>query len=92
MAELKETLPEAGDGVLTLWLTEAGSDKKAREMDAAILKGSDFQFRNLRRIIRDLFNKELEKEYKDREESQFSLGYKAALRDLYKIIPQTKSD
>ena len=90
--DLVEELPETIDGVLTIWLTEAGSDSKAREDMILLLKNSDIQFRNLRRIIKGMFNKEINKNYADRKEEDFSRGYKAALRDVHKIIPTTKTE
>lgn len=88
---LTEKLPEPTDGIKTVWLNES-TDPVAREQMAAVLKSSDIQFRNLRRIVRDLFNTSIEKDYKDKQQSDYELGYRAALRDLYKLIPTTRSE
>lgn len=90
---LNERLPEpVGDGVLTVWLKEEGDDKKARQEMAAILKSEDIVFRKLRRIVRELFDKSIDKTYEIKDEREFELGYRLALRDIYKIIPTTRSE
>lgn len=91
--ELKEQVQEPrGDGTLTIWLEEEGSDAVARKEMILTLKNSDIQFRKLRRILKDMFDKKVHESFEKKELTQFDLGYRAALNDVYKLIPTTRSE
>jgi hypothetical protein len=92
--KLKEEIraPDRDDGIMAVWLEEEGSDAKARKDMTAALKADDIAFRKLRRIVKQMFDKSVEKGYKERKVDEFELGYRTALQDLYKLIPVTRSE
>lgn len=91
--ELKEELPEPRDegDITSVWLAEAQNPKDRKDL-ADTLRHSDIQFRNMRRVVRGLFSQRQDAMYKTETFDRFDLGYQSALRDVYKLIPKTRSE
>ena len=83
-------------GLTSLWTKDATDDEE-RVKIATTLKNSGYQFDKLRDILKGMY-REAQKRQEHisnpnwRDAAAYELGYKKALRDVYRLIPKTTKE
>lgn len=79
-----------------LWTKGATSDEERNEI-ATTLLNSGYQFDKLRSILKGMYREAQAREEKVsnpnwRDTAAYELGYKKALRDVYRLLPKTTKE
>lgn len=83
-------------GLVGLWTQGAKDDDERKEI-ATTLMNSGYQFDRLRNILKGMYREAQAREEKIsnpnwRDTAAYELGYKKALRDIYRLIPKTTKE
>lgn len=94
--EMEVLMEKDNVSLVSLWTKGAETDEERNEI-ASTLKNSGYQFDKLRDILRGMY-----REAQGRQEHvsnpgwrdavAYELGYKKALRDVYRLLPKTTKE
>jgi hypothetical protein len=79
-----------------LWL-QADTTQEDKQKSAQTLRNSGWQFDRMKRILKQMYREAQGREENFnspnwRDHAAFQLGYKKALRDVYRLIPKTTKE
>ena len=91
--EIEDLLEDDRTKLVGRWLQEE-STPEDKEKTVQMLRNSVTQFDKLRRILKQMYREAQAKEENFgapnwRDHAAYQLGYKKALRDVYRLIPKT---